>query len=126
NIGWINFDTAASLSPFAQQARYDAVEGRFRGYAWGENVGWINLDDADRYVASGQRVTILAWRSVRTHAGDGPLGIPLHPTAAGNGTTGPTTEPRLGGIQRIEVDFDAPVTLTNAGAVTVIGRASVG
>jgi hypothetical protein len=25
--------------------------GRFRGYAWGENIGWINLDDPTVFVA---------------------------------------------------------------------------
>ena len=33
------------------QARFDGL--RFRGYAWGENVGWINLDDEEHYVAIG-------------------------------------------------------------------------
>lgn len=51
NVGWINFDTRASLGAFSQQARLDRSASRLRGYAWGENVGWINLDDAVAYVA---------------------------------------------------------------------------
>jgi hypothetical protein len=51
NTGWINFDTAPTLTPFAQQARVDLVSNRLRGYAWGENIGWINLDDAQVFVS---------------------------------------------------------------------------
>jgi hypothetical protein len=56
NIGWVSFDTLASLGPYGQQARFVHTlppywSGRFRGYAWGENVGWINLDHANNYVA---------------------------------------------------------------------------
>ena len=53
NIGWVNFDTAASLMQHGLHARYDWGARRVRGYAWGENVGWINLDDATRFVAFG-------------------------------------------------------------------------
>jgi hypothetical protein len=31
-------------------ARLDGAAHRFRGYAWGENIGWINLDDDLDYV----------------------------------------------------------------------------
>ena len=51
NAGWINFDTAAALGPFGQQARFDTSSDRFLGYAWGENIGWINLDDPNHFVA---------------------------------------------------------------------------
>ncbi len=52
NVGWINFNTAPTLSAFAQQARWDAAARRFRGYAWGENIGWVNLDDPTHFVAA--------------------------------------------------------------------------
>src|SRR4030095_206951 len=42
-------------------------------------------------------------------------------TATGNGNSGPTSETRNGGIQKIEVDFDGPVTLANPSNVTVTG-----
>jgi hypothetical protein len=64
---------------------------------------------------------ITQWRSVRTHAGS-PLSITLDALASGNGLTGPTVEPRNQGIQRIEVDFNDPVTLASASGVTVTGR----
>src|SRR5207253_9677791 len=54
-----------------------------------------------------------------------PLPIVLNPAATGNGSSGPTVESRSGGIQRIEVDFDQPVSLTNASAITVTGRRTV-
>jgi len=53
NVGWINFDTAAALGPFGDQARYDSAASRLRGYAWGENIGWINLDDDTHFVGTG-------------------------------------------------------------------------
>lgn len=121
NIGWINFGTAPTLAAFNQHARFDQIAGRFRGYAWGENVGWINLDDPTHHVGVGSGATIVAWRSVRTHAGQGELSIPLDPSAVGNGSTGPTTETRVGGIQLIAVDFDSPVTLVDPGAIVVLG-----
>lgn len=65
---------------------------------------------------------IVAWRSVRAHTGAGNLSIALNPTASGNGSTGPTAEPRQGGVQRIELDFNGPVTLANSANVTVTGR----
>jgi hypothetical protein len=67
-------------------------------------------------------VTVVAWRSVRNHSGAGDLSIPLSGTAAGNGIAGPTVEPRLGGIQRIEIDFSAPVSIVNTAGVSVTGR----
>jgi hypothetical protein len=127
NIGWINFDTAAALGGAGQQARYDAGANRFRGYAWGENVGWINLDDPTQYVGVVASVTITQWRSIRTHSnGVGNLAIMLNATASGNGSSGPTSETRNGGIQRIEVDFSQPVTLIHPNDVSVIGRTTSG
>jgi hypothetical protein len=70
--------------------------------------------------------SIVQWRSVRTHSGDGNLAIILNPTAGGNGSSGPASETRFGGIQRIEVDFDAAVTLNNIAAISVTGRTTVG
>lgn len=57
-------------------------------------------------------VSVVRWRSVRSHSGIGPLSIELNSTATGNGVSGPTIETREGGVQRIEVDFSAPVTLS--------------
>ncbi|MEM1424731.1 MAG: hypothetical protein AAGH64_12110, partial [Planctomycetota bacterium] len=34
----------------AQPARVDFGQQRFFGYAWGENIGWINLDDSNVFV----------------------------------------------------------------------------
>ena len=48
NIGWINFDTRASLSPSGNER--GLTPRRLRGYAWGENIGWINLDSAQVFV----------------------------------------------------------------------------
>src|SRR5690606_32608969 len=50
NVGWINFDTRAALTPFGQHARVDFAAGRLRGYGWGENIGWVNLDHAQVFV----------------------------------------------------------------------------
>lgn len=71
--------------------------------------------------------TILQWRSVRVHTGIGPVGIVLDPDATGNGATGPTVEPRGPrtnecGIQRIEVEFDGPITRHDDAGVLVVGQ----
>lgn len=70
-------------------------------------------------------LTVVAWRSVRTHSGIGEIGIALSPTATGNGTSGPTVDPRatagMGGVQKILVDLSAPVTLGNTSAFKSIG-----
>lgn len=67
---------------------------------------------------------VTGWRSVRSHSGLGALGIALNPTATGNGLSGPTVETRQGGILRIEVDFNSPVTLSAnpVAGVSVVGR----
>ncbi len=116
NIGWVNFFTP-SAAP--NNARWDPAAGRFRGYAWGENIGWINLDDASKFVQV-TGASVIGWRSVRTHNATA-RSIALNATATGNGLTGPTVEPRNAGIQRIEVDLSAPVTL-NTNLVTTTGR----
>ncbi len=69
---------------------------------------------------------IIAWRSVRTHGPAGPQAILIDPAASGNGIAGPTCESRAGGIQRIEVEFDAPASVASSGLVTVSGRTTVG
>jgi hypothetical protein len=51
----------------------------------------------------------------------GELAIVLNASASGNGSSGPTVETRNGGIQKVEVDFDAPVNLVNPTGVTVTG-----
>lgn len=52
-----------------------------------------------------------SWFSVRTHGNAGELSIPLDASKADadTGTNGPTSEPRLGGIQKIVVMFDYEV-----------------
>jgi hypothetical protein len=70
-------------------------------------------------------ITIMQWRSVRTHGLAGPLAIVLNPAASGNGLAGPTTESRQGGVQTIEVDFNSPPTV-GSGAVSVTGQTTVG
>ncbi len=68
-------------------------------------------------------VSITQWRSVRNHVLNVPQrSIVLNPTAIGNGLAGPTVECRYNGIQRIDVDFSAPVTIADANAITVVGR----
>lgn len=81
--------------------------------------------DMGAYEVPETAYTVTAWRSVRTHTGNLALAIPLNATASGNGASGPTSESRLGGIQRIEVDLSAPVTLANVTAVSVSGRTTV-
>lgn len=66
--------------------------------------------------------SIVAWRSVRDHTGTSGLAIALDAAATGNGPTGPTIETRTGGIQKIELDFDGPVTLVNGSGVTCTAR----
>ena len=34
----------------AQPARFDNTAHRIRGYAWDENIGWINIDNATDFV----------------------------------------------------------------------------
>ncbi len=68
--------------------------------------------------------SIMHWRSVRTHGGSTDLPIELAPLASGNGGTGPTVETRSGGIQKIEVEFDGSVNVSNAANITVTGAGS--
>ncbi len=68
---------------------------------------------------------IVGWRSVREHEGAGPLGIPLDEAASGDGMSGPVVEPRQGGIQKIEVDFDQPPSLLDSAGVSVTGVLTV-
>src|SRR5690606_32843203 len=69
--------------------------------------------------------TITGWASVRTHAPGTDLGIALDASATGNGGGGPVVEPRLGGIQRIDVTFDGPITLASPGDISVMGQSTV-
>lgn len=66
--------------------------------------------------------SVVSWRSLRSHTNTGDLGLVLNPAASGNGASGPTVETRSGGIQKIEVAFDAPITLLNPLSVLVAGR----
>ena len=81
-------------------------------------------------VAGANPPSITVWRSVRTHTSglgtEVDLAIELDPARTGNGAGNPTAETRLGGIQRIEVDFDAFVSvvgtveaedMTNGGSI---------
>jgi len=68
------------------------------------------------------QVSVRAWRSVRAHGTAGNYAIPLNATASGNGATGPSVEPRAGGIQRIEIDFSGPITLADPAGVSITGR----
>jgi hypothetical protein len=52
------------------------------------------------------------------------LAIVLNATAAGNGGSGPTVETRNGGIRKVEINFDGPVTLI--GTVSLTGRTTIG
>lgn len=65
--------------------------------------------------------TIVSWRSLRSHTGAFEIGLPLNPTADGDGPNGPTSESRDKGIQRIEVVFDGPVSINNIEGVSVVG-----
>jgi Divergent InlB B-repeat domain len=58
----------------------------------------------------------MSWRSVRAHLTYGLLSIDLDPVAL---PAFVTTEPREGGIQRIEIDFDGPVVLQGGGSIYV-------
>jgi hypothetical protein len=58
--------------------------------------------------------TVTQWRSVRTHSGSGELAIELDPDAGSACNPWPTVETRDGGIRKIELDFDQPVTLLAA------------
>lgn len=77
-------------------------------------------------VAPGPMPAVTAWRSLRMHAAIGSLGIALNPAALGSGSAGPTVETRQGGIQKIEVDFNQPVTISNPSAVSVTGQRTIG
>lgn len=70
--------------------------------------------------------TPLQWRSVRIHAGEGELSIPLEASASGNGADGPSVEPRSGGILAIDIDFEGPVTAPSLAGVSVTGRTTAG
>lgn len=54
-------------------------------------------------------ISVVAWRSVRTHSGNIPYAITLNKasTAASTGAA-VTSETRTGGIRRIEIDLDQP------------------
>ncbi len=70
----------------------------------------------------GIELTATAWRSVRLHGGpvSDELAIEMDPLATGNGFRGPTVEPRVGGIQKIEVDFSQAVQLVPGANVEAV------
>ncbi len=91
-----------------------------------EGLTWLDSYH-DVYTVQTQLIVpprITAWRSVRTHSGLGDLPIVLDADATGNGANGPTVEPREGGIQKIEIVFDATVTLASASNIAVDGPGS--
>lgn len=68
---------------------------------------------------------IVEWRSVRSHSGGVDRAIILNPTATGNGLSGPTVEPRIGGIQRIQIKFDGAWGMPDSpdtGNIDMIGQ----
>lgn len=67
-------------------------------------------------------VSIVGWKSLRTHAGLGDLAIPLDPARTGNGSSGPTCEPRAGGPIHLHVEFDSAATLLSPQSVQVQGQ----
>ena len=89
------------------------------------NAGGINTTDkiVPFFYKVPAAVSITHRRSVRTHAGT-PQSIVLDPSAMGDGLTGPTVEPRSGGIREIDIDFTSAVTLANANAITVMAGAT--
>lgn len=84
------------------------------------NVGWTGVDCSIPPPA-----VITQWRSVRSHSGIGELPIVLNGTATGNGVSGPSVETRQGGIQKIEVVFDRPVTM-GLFNVAMLGQTTTG
>src|SRR6478672_11333170 len=64
-------------------------------------------------------VQVVAWRSVRTHGGLGNASIPLDPVPTG--ASSPTVEPRSGGIQRIEIDFNGSAAPLVSSGISVVG-----
>lgn len=95
-----------------------------------EPLQWLSPDGSPHTVLGAiVPPAVTQWRSVRTHAPgapNGPLAIVLHPTATGNGLSGPTVETRRFGIQRVEVDFDQPVMIAPLGSVALTGHLTVG
>jgi len=61
---------------------------------------------------------IRRWQSLRDHGPDS-YAIDLDTGFDSNGAYGPAVETRLGGIQKIQVEFDRAVTLVDPSAVTV-------
>lgn len=70
-------------------------------------------------------LSIISWKSIRTHGPSGELSLSLNPAASGNGVSGPSVEPRAGGIQKIRIEFNKPITLLNPLGITAVGRATV-
>jgi len=54
------------------------------------------------------------WRSLKSHGQQGEFGLELDPGATGQGAI---SEPRLGGISKISIDFGQPVTGLLTGVV---------
>jgi hypothetical protein len=84
-----------------------------------------NLYDGNDPDCGAAPVAVVAWRSVRTHTGVGPLGITLSAT---DGQA--AVEPRIGSggqLQRIEVTMDGDITKANyvANAATYTGPAGL-
>ena len=55
-MGWINFDPDGD-----QGVTIDPITGEFSGYAWGENIGWINFNGSGP-IAYEVRVSTLIYR----------------------------------------------------------------
>lgn len=68
-------------------------------------------------------ISIVGWRSVRSHGIDGALSISVNSAASASDAT---IETRTGGIQRVEVDLSGPATLSDPSAVVLTGQTSTG
>lgn len=90
-------------------------------YALG-TCGPAPIVDMGAYEFSGVTLhrTISSWESVRTHTGVGPLPITLDALTL----AGATVEPRQGGIQSVQVTFDAAVSVADASKITVVSGAN--
>lgn len=63
----------------------------------------------------------IIWRSIKTHTNAGPQAIALHPTASGNGASGPTVEPRQGLPPIIQAHFQQPVQIKPGARIQLVG-----
>lgn len=70
-------------------------------------------------------VSIVSWKSLRSHAELGDVAILLDPARTGNGSSGPVSEPRAAGPIHIQIEFDTAAVLISPLSVTVQGQTTV-